>query len=100
MRKNAALNGISDRLQMLCSDLVNFSPALPAEGLIANITSPVIIENLPLMSKWVRPGAWGVFSGVNSTNAASVRKAFADNGWRLNREITDGDWHGFYLERV
>ncbi len=100
MRKNAALNGISDRLQMLCSDLANFTPALPAEGLIANITSPVIIEYLPLMTKWVRPGAWGVFSGVNSTNAASVRKAFADNGWQLNREITDGDWHGFYLERV
>lgn len=98
MRKNAALNGISDRLQMLCGDLTNFSPALPAEGLIANITSPVIIDNLALMSKWVRPGAWGVFSGVNSTNAETVKKAFAANGWRLLREITEGEWHGFYLD--
>jgi ribosomal protein L11 methylase PrmA len=60
----------------------------------------VIIEYLPMMSKGVRPGAWGVFSGVNATNAAAVRKACVDNGWRLNREITDGDWHGFYLERA
>jgi ribosomal protein L11 methyltransferase len=99
MRKNAALNGISDRLQVFCSDLANFVPALPAEGLIANITSPVIIENLPLMSQWVRPGAWGVFSGVNSANADAVRQAFVANGWRLLREIADGEWHGFYLER-
>jgi ribosomal protein L11 methyltransferase len=100
MRKNAALNGISDRLQMLCADLASFSPSLPAEGLIANITSPVIIEYLPLMSQWVRSGSWGVFSGVNSTNADSVKQAFAANGWRLVNEITDGDWHGFFLNRI
>ncbi|MBU1109050.1 MAG: 50S ribosomal protein L11 methyltransferase [Candidatus Riflebacteria bacterium] len=100
MRKNAALNGISDRLHMLCADLASFVPALPAEGLIANITSPVIIEYLPLMSQWVRQGSWGVFSGVNSTNAAAVKKAFVDNGWHLIKEITDGDWHGFYLDRL
>ncbi|OGK07195.1 MAG: hypothetical protein A2W80_11915 [Candidatus Riflebacteria bacterium GWC2_50_8] len=100
MRKNAALNGISDRLQMLCVDLASFAPSLPAEGLIANITSPVIIEYLPLMSQWVRSGSWGVFSGVNSTNAASVKKAFAANGWSLVNEITEGEWHGFFLNRI
>ncbi len=98
MRKNAALNGISDRLQMICADLGNYKPASMADGLVANITSPVILEYLPLFSRWVKKGGWGIFSGVNSTNAARVKEAFKANGWTQIREIVDGDWHGFHLQ--
>lgn len=99
MRKNAALNGISDRLKMICADLGNYQPAMPADGLVANITSPVILEYLPVFSPWVKSGGWGVFSGVNSSNADRVREAFAANGWVDLHEIVEGDWHGFSLKR-
>jgi len=99
MRKNAALNGISDRLKMLCADLGRFQPEMPADGLVANITSPVILEYLPTFSPWVKKGGWGIFSGVNSTNAPAVKKAFAENGWIDLEEVVEGDWHGFSLKK-
>jgi ribosomal protein L11 methyltransferase len=97
MKKNAALNGISDRLKMICADLGTYKPPILADGLVANITSPVILEYLPVFSPWVKKGGWGIFSGVNSTNAEAVKKAFAENGWTDLEEKTEGDWHGFSL---
>ncbi|HNX76406.1 MAG TPA: 50S ribosomal protein L11 methyltransferase [Candidatus Rifleibacterium sp.] len=99
MRKNAALNGISDRLKMICADLGQYKPEIEADGIVANITTPVILEYLPVFSPWVKKGGWGIFSGVNSTNAPKVIQAFARNGWSNLQEKTDGDWHGFYLTR-
>ena len=99
MRKNAALNGISDRLKMICADLGHYKPEIPADGIVANITTPVILEYLPIFSSWVKKGGWGIFSGVNSTNAPKVIQAFARNGWSNLEEKIDGDWHGFYLTR-
>ncbi len=99
MRKNASLNGISDRLKMICADLGKYRPEIEADGLVANITSPVILEYLPVFTPWVKKGGWGIFSGVNSTNAPIVKEAFARNGWKNLQEKTDGDWHGFYLIR-
>ncbi len=97
MKKNAALNNIPDGLEMICADLGKYKPSKLADGIVANITSPVILEYLPYFSPWVKKGGWGVFSGVNSTNADLVKKAFAENGWKDLHEKTDGDWHGFYL---
>ena len=97
MKKNAALNKIPQGLEMICADLGKYEPPTTADGIVANITSPVILEYLPHFSPWVKKGGWGVFSGVNSTNADLVKKAFAANGWSNLQEKTDGDWHGFYL---
>jgi ribosomal protein L11 methyltransferase len=100
MRKNAALNGMSDRLKLLCADLGSYEPEIKADGLVANITSPVILEYLPVFSPWVKSGGWGVFSGVNSTNAEEVKEAFTQNGWSDLQEKVEGDWHGFLLKKL
>lgn len=100
MRKNAILNGMSDCLQMTCHDLIEFKPPELADGLVANITSPVIIDNIELMSRWVKKGAWGVFSGVNSANADSVKTTFATNNWKLEKEIIEDVWHAFKLVKI
>ncbi len=97
MKKNAALNNIPDGLEMICADLGKYKPSFLADGIVANITSPVILEYLPYFSPWVKKGGWGVFSGVNSTNADLVKNAFTENGWTDLKEKIDGDWHGFYL---
>ena len=96
MKKNAALNKIPQGLEMICADLGKYEPSRLADGIVANITSPVILEYLPRFTPWVKKGGWGVFSGVNSTNAELVKKAFTENGWTNLQEKTDGDWHGFY----
>ncbi len=95
MKKNAKLNNISDQLKMICSDLGSFEPESKFDGLAANITSPVLLEFMSVFSPWVKSGGWGVFSGVNSSNAPAVKKCMAENGWKDLSEITEGDWHGF-----
>ncbi|HOY68224.1 MAG TPA: 50S ribosomal protein L11 methyltransferase [Candidatus Ozemobacteraceae bacterium] len=100
MRKNAALNGIEKQVEMRCGDLAAFEPAWPADGVAANITSPVLTEHLARMAAWAKQGAWGVFSGVNDTNAPRVREALKAASWRLEEEITEADWHAFRCTRV
>lgn len=99
MKKNAALNNISNKLEMICADLGKYKPNKLYDGIVANITSPVILEYLPVFSPWVKKDGWGVFSGVNVTNAPLVKKAFADNGWDDLQENSEGDWCGFYLKK-
>lgn len=99
MKKNAKLNNISDKLEMICADLGKYKPKKLYDGIVANITSPVIMEYLPVFSPWVKKDGWGVFSGVNTTNAPMVKKAFKENGWHDLQEENEGDWCGFYLKR-
>jgi len=95
LRKNAALNHVERRLTVHCADLAGFTPAGPAQGLVANITSPVLLEHLPRLAGFLPDGGWGVFSGINSTNAPRLRKALATTPWSLEKELTEGEWHGF-----
>lgn len=97
MKKNAELNNIPSSLEMICSDLGKYKPTIKYDGLVANITSPVIVEYLPVFSPWVKKDGWGIFSGVNTTNAEMVKKAFLQNNWQIIEEINEGDWCGFYL---
>lgn len=100
MRKNAALNGLEKSVEMTCGDLAAFEPRWLADGIAANITSPVLVEHLARMACWTKQGAWGVFSGVNDTNAPRVREALKAASWRLDEEITESDWHAFRCTRV
>jgi len=100
MRKNAALNHLEKMIDMKCGDLAAFKPDGPADGIVANITSPVLVEHLARMATWTKQGAWGVFSGVNDTNAPRVREALKAASWKLEEEITEADWHAFHCTRV
>ncbi|HNW35842.1 MAG TPA: 50S ribosomal protein L11 methyltransferase, partial [Candidatus Ozemobacteraceae bacterium] len=75
-------------------------PDWPADGIVANITSPVLAEHLARMAAWAKQGARGVFSGVNDTNAPRVREALKAASWKLEEEITETDWHAFRTVRV
>ncbi|MBF0502238.1 MAG: 50S ribosomal protein L11 methyltransferase [Candidatus Riflebacteria bacterium] len=101
LRKNAGLNGITDKsLDIICGDLAQFKPRSAANGLVANISSPVLLEHLPRMAGFLVKGAWGIFSGINSTNAPAIRKAFSSQPWRIIQEETEGEWHGFLVHRI
>ena len=99
MKKNAKLNNISNKLEMICADLGKYKPNKLYDGIVANITSPVIMEYLPIFSLWVKNNGWGIFSGINTTNAPMVKNAFKANGWHDLAEDSEGDWVGFYLKR-
>ncbi len=98
LRKNSTLNGIPDgQLETIRGLLEDFSPAERFDGLAANITSPVLLANFDRLASFLKPGGWAVFSGVNVTNAPEVRKVLKKKPWKNFREITEGDWHAFFV---
>jgi len=102
LKKNALLNGFKPdaRLLVSCRDLASFRPSQRlADGLTANITSPVLLEHLELLAGFLKPKAWGVFSGINSTNAPKLRQALNQGSWKLQKESVENGWHGFLASK-
>lgn len=100
LRKNAALNGSPGGLKVHCCDLQNFRPRQKADGIVANITSPVLIDSFPRFFRWLKDGAWAIFSGINSTNAPLVKKALATQGFSKIRQKREGEWFAFAAKKV
>ncbi len=99
LRKNATLNGIRKGLSIVQGDIFTYEPPWPISGLVANISSPVLLETFARMASWLPENGWAVFSGVNSTNAPAVRQGLKKNGFTIERELTEGEWHGFLTRR-
>lgn len=99
LKKNMALNNIFDKIEATCSSLSSYQYKFQADCLLANITSPVIIEHLKSMTGWIKTGGLGIFSGINSTNVELVKSHFASNGWKIEKEITESGWYGFHVTK-
>ncbi|MBF0410580.1 MAG: 50S ribosomal protein L11 methyltransferase [Candidatus Riflebacteria bacterium] len=99
LRKNAKINGISENLKIFCKDLSHFQPEKKFDGFVANISSPILIENLNLISSFVQGKGLAIFSGINQTNSAKMREALSENNFVINSEITEGEWHAFLTTR-
>ncbi len=99
LRKNAAFNHVEAGLRVVHGGLENYVPTVPADGLVANITSSILLDNFARMATMVKPGSIGVFAGVNNANADAVRAALSGgHGWRNPRETVEAEWHGFIAE--
>ncbi|MCS4503460.1 50S ribosomal protein L11 methyltransferase [Arhodomonas aquaeolei] len=72
-RENARANGVAERLAV--RDHTGEPPA-PADCVVANILSGVLIELAPVLVRCCRPGGRLVLSGVLAGQAASVAEAF------------------------
>ncbi|MBF0543276.1 MAG: 50S ribosomal protein L11 methyltransferase [Candidatus Riflebacteria bacterium] len=99
LRKNAKLNAISSGLEIYCKDLASFKSGGKFDGLTANISSPIILANLQLIIDLVKDNGWFIFSGINSPNALSMREAFSKHPLLMIKELTEGEWHGFLVEK-
>lgn len=72
-RDNAERNQIAERIRVLHSS--EFEP-VPADLVLANILSNVLIELAPRLSALLRPAGRLVLSGILAEQAATVAKAF------------------------
>ncbi|HNV72131.1 MAG TPA: 50S ribosomal protein L11 methyltransferase [Candidatus Ozemobacteraceae bacterium] len=100
LRKNAALNGIRKGLSIVQGDIYVYEPPWPIDGLVANISSPVLLDTFSRLEQWLPEKGWAVFSGVNSTNAPAVRQGLKKAGLAIDREVVEGEWHGFLTSRA
>ncbi|MCC5856658.1 MAG: 50S ribosomal protein L11 methyltransferase [Ectothiorhodospiraceae bacterium] len=88
-RENAERNGVAQRLTLSLAE--EGSLPEPADVLLANILSGVLIRLAPRLSTLVVPGGRVVLSGVLREQAEEVMEAYRDV-FRFDAPRVDGDW--------
>ncbi len=92
-RDNAAADGC-DNITVGVSDLlrdVDVSEG-PFDICVANIVADIILRMLPDIGGCLKPGAPLILSGIIEPRADEVRRALADNGFSVERQIAENDW--------
>ena len=87
-RDNAIRNGVSERLRLLAAD---HPDPEPADVLVANILSSILIRLQPQVSRLLRPGGRLALSGILDTQVDAVTEAYAGS-FALDPPQQDGDW--------
>ncbi|MCC5809462.1 MAG: 50S ribosomal protein L11 methyltransferase [Ectothiorhodospiraceae bacterium] len=86
-RENAARNGVAQRMALALPD----AEPPPADLLVANILSGVLIELAPRLQRLVKPGGRLALSGILEQQADSVIAAYRP-AFLLDPPLIDGDW--------
>ncbi len=92
--ENAALNGISDKLQFIKGDL-----AEKVNGkfnvVCANIVADVIIRLLENVDLFFEDNAVLICSGIINIRVEDVKVAFSKHGYKIIAERTKDNWYAF-----
>jgi ribosomal protein L11 methyltransferase len=97
--RNAARNGVSDRVEFLEGDAAMLAPLVgPADLLLSNILRAVNTALLPVITRAVRPGGFAIFSGMEQPEAEEFRRILTDAGFKLVQETLDAGWWGVAAE--
>lgn len=97
--RNAARNGVSDRVEFLEGDAAVLAPLVgPADLLLSNILRAVNTALLPVITRAVRPGGIAIFSGMEQPEAEEFRRILTDAGFKLVQETLDAGWWGVATE--
>jgi ribosomal protein L11 methyltransferase len=93
--RNAARNGVSDRVEFLEGEAATLAPLVgPADLLLSNILRAVNTALLPVIVRALRPGGSAIFSGMEQPEAEEFHQMLTDAGFRLVRETLDAGWWG------
>jgi ribosomal protein L11 methyltransferase len=98
--RNAARNGVADRVEFLEGDAAALAPLVgPADLLLSNILRAVNTALLPLIIEALRPGGLAIFSGMEQAEAEEFRRALSAAGFTVVQETLDAGWWGVAAER-
>jgi ribosomal protein L11 methyltransferase len=98
--RNAARNGVSDRVEFLEGDAASLALlAGPADLLLSNILRTVNTALLPVITTALRPGGTAIFSGMEQHEAEEFRTVLSGAGFTVVQEALDGGWWGVAAER-
>lgn len=99
--ENAALNGLTGRVEFSTGDLVTGLAGRHAEIVLANIQADVLMRFARELVAAVAPGGTLVLSGILAQENAQVRGAFAAAapGWPIDARVM-GEWSDVVLTRV
>jgi ribosomal protein L11 methyltransferase len=98
--RNAARNGVADRIEFLHGDAAVLAPLVgPVDLLLSNILRSVNTALLPVISAALRPRGLAIFSGMEHPEAEEFRRVLSDAGFTLVQETLDAGWWGVAAEQ-
>jgi ribosomal protein L11 methyltransferase len=98
--RNAARNGVAERLEFLEGDAAALAPLVgPVDLVLSNILRSVNTTLLPVITAVLRPCGLAIFSGMEHPEAEEFRRVLSDAGFTLLQETLDAGWWGVAAER-
>lgn len=88
-RENAQANGVSERLDIRMGDT---PPAGDYDLILSNIHRNILIQQMPLYARYLKPGGELWLSGYLTGDKEAVRAAAETEGLRLKDEQTNNEW--------
>jgi ribosomal protein L11 methyltransferase len=93
--RNAARNGVADRIGFLEGDAAVLAPlAGPAELICSNILRSVNAALLPVIARALAPGGRAIFAGMESDESELFLAALHEAGFHVVDEAADAGWWG------
>jgi ribosomal protein L11 methyltransferase len=93
--ENMALNGLPIESMDVSEgsiEILLMTIPQPLDGFVCNILANVIIELMPQMSDLVKPGGWGILSGILSSQVPDVSQKLEEYGWILGSVWQQEGW--------
>ena len=97
-RENAALNGLSERVDFFCGDLVEAVHG-QYDIVCANIVADVIIKLCDSVLPFLKEDGIAVFSGIIDVREADVLQKLAACGLRVRERMTSAGWVALVCEK-
>ena len=94
--ENVIKNGCESIVRIVRADLTK-DIEFKADIIMANLTGELIIEFAGLVRKNMNKEAVFIVSGILSNKRSGVMEAFYVNGFRITKELVDGEWHAFLV---
>ena len=98
--ENVRHNAVADRVTVIEGDATLLLPLVaPVRVITANILSSIVIGLLPAMAVALEPDGRAILSGILSSERENMLTALAEQGWRVDREDTEGEWWSITVAR-
>lgn len=91
-KHNAALNGVSDRVTVARSNLMDDS-SLKADIMLANITADILENLAPAIPKNLKSGGTLILSGIIDCKRDRVEEVYQKQGLKLIKRVKKGEWN-------
>ncbi len=88
---NSEINGVSDRIKVVRSDLLG-DAEINADLVFANITAEILCRLAPLVTSHLKRGGTLVLSGIIESRLDMVLDAFSAQGLKLEKQLKEGEW--------
>ncbi|MSS73191.1 MAG: 50S ribosomal protein L11 methyltransferase [Candidatus Latescibacteria bacterium] len=97
-RENLAVNGVADRVEVVCGSLDAVREAA-FDVIVANIQTNVLVPLLGDLRDRLRQGGRLILSGILDREEEALREALHRTGWGSPEVLREGDWIGIVVER-